>query len=40
VARKNDAAGLRTAGAELVVTSLDEIAVDELAEGRLLRRPA
>jgi HAD superfamily hydrolase (TIGR01509 family) len=40
VARKNDAAGLRTAGAEIVVTSLDEIAVDELAEGRLRRRPA
>ena len=40
VARKNDAAGLRTAGAEIVVTSLDDIAVDELAEGRLRRRPA
>ena len=40
VARKNDAAGLRTAGAEIVVTSLDEIAVNELAEGRLRRQPA
>ena len=40
VARNNDAAGLLSAGAEIVVTSLDEIAVDELAEGRLLRRPA
>jgi len=40
VARKNDAAGLRTAGAEIVVTSLDDIAVDELAEGRLRRRTA
>jgi HAD superfamily hydrolase (TIGR01509 family) len=40
LARKNDAAGLRTAGAKIVVTSLDEIAVDELAEGRLRRRPA
>ena len=40
VARHNDAALLRTAGAELVVTSLDEVAVDELAEGRMCRRPA
>jgi HAD superfamily hydrolase (TIGR01509 family) len=40
VARKDDAAGLRTAGAKVVVTSLDAIAVDELAEGRLQRRPA
>ena len=40
VARKNDAAGLRTAGAKIVVTSLDEIAVNELAEGRLRRQPA
>jgi HAD superfamily hydrolase (TIGR01509 family) len=38
VARNDDAAGLRKAGARIVVTSLDEISVDELAEGRLLRR--
>ncbi len=40
VARHDDAALLRAAGANLVVTSLDEIAVDELAVGRLCRRPA
>jgi HAD superfamily hydrolase (TIGR01509 family) len=40
VARKDDAAGLRKAGAEIVVTSLDDIAVDELADGCLRRRPA
>jgi HAD superfamily hydrolase (TIGR01509 family) len=40
VARKDDAAGLRTAGAKIVVASLDEVAVDELAEGRLRRQPA
>jgi len=40
VARKDDADGLRTAGAKLVVTTLDDIAVDELSEGRLLRRPS
>ena len=40
VARKDDAAELRTAGAKIVVTSLDDIAVDELVEGRLHRRPA
>ena len=39
VARLGDAVPLRAAGAELVVTSLDEIAVDELAQGRLSRRP-
>jgi beta-phosphoglucomutase len=39
VARLRDAALLREAGAELVVTSLDEIAIDELADGRLCRRP-
>lgn len=38
VARLGDAAGLRTAGADLVVTSLDEIAMDALAGGRLCRR--
>ena len=30
---------VRAAGADLVVTSLDEVAVDELAGGRLCRRP-
>ena len=40
VARHDDAAGLRTAGADLVVTSLDEVAVGELAEGRMRRTPA
>jgi len=40
VARHNDAALLRAAGADLVVTSLDEIAADELADGQLCRRPA
>jgi beta-phosphoglucomutase len=40
VARHDDAAFLRTAGADLVVTSLDDVAVDELAAGRLLRRAA
>lgn len=39
VARKNDAAGLASAGANIVVTSLDEVALDQLAEGRLNRRP-
>jgi beta-phosphoglucomutase len=39
VARLRDAALLRAAGADLVVTSLDEIAIDELADGRLCRRP-
>ena len=39
VARLGDAAVLRAAGADLVVTSLDEVAIDELAGGRLCRRP-
>jgi beta-phosphoglucomutase len=39
VARLRDAALLWTAGAHLVVTSLDEIAIDGLADGRLRRRP-
>ncbi len=39
VARLGDAALLRAAGADLVVTSLDEVAVDELVDGRLCRRP-
>jgi beta-phosphoglucomutase len=38
VARLGDTSLLRTAGADLVVTSLDEIATDELADGRLCRR--
>jgi HAD superfamily hydrolase (TIGR01509 family) len=40
VARHDDAALLRTAGADLVVTSLDEVAVDELAAGRMCRTAA
>jgi hypothetical protein len=35
VARLEDAAGLRAAEADLVVTSLDDVAMDALAEGRL-----
>jgi len=31
--------GLAAAGADLVVTSLDEVAIDALAGGRLCRRP-
>jgi beta-phosphoglucomutase len=38
VARYDDAALLVAAGANLVVTSLDEVAVDALADGRLGRR--
>jgi beta-phosphoglucomutase-like phosphatase (HAD superfamily) len=34
VARLRDAAVLRAAGADVVVTSLEEIAIDELADGR------
>jgi beta-phosphoglucomutase len=40
VARWDDATGLRTAGADLVVTSLDDVATDALAAGTLLRRAA
>jgi beta-phosphoglucomutase len=40
VARHSDAALLQTAGADLMVTSLDDVAVDELAGGRMCRRPA
>ena len=40
VARRGDAALLRDAGADLVVTSLDEVAVDALAAGRLRVQPA
>jgi HAD superfamily hydrolase (TIGR01509 family) len=39
VARRGDAALLWAAGADLVVTSLDEIAMNELADGRLCLRP-
>jgi beta-phosphoglucomutase len=39
VARLRDAALLWAAGADLVVTSLDETAIDGLADGRLRRRP-
>jgi beta-phosphoglucomutase-like phosphatase (HAD superfamily) len=39
VARLEDSAGLRAAGADLVVTSLDEVALDALGGGRLCRRP-
>jgi hypothetical protein len=40
VIRHDDAALLQTAGADLVVTSLDEVAGGELAEGRMCRMPA
>jgi len=40
VARHHDATLLWDAGADLVVSSLDEVAVDELAAGRLCRKPA
>ena len=35
VARADDAEALRAAGADVVVTSLDELALDQLADGRL-----
>jgi beta-phosphoglucomutase len=38
VARLGDAAGLQAAGADLVVTSLDDVAIDALEKGRLRRR--
>jgi len=38
VARYDDAALLHAAGADCVVTSLDEVAIDELRHGRLRRR--
>ena len=40
VARLGDAASLHAAGADLVVTSLDDVALDELAHGRLRGREA
>jgi len=39
VARLEDASELRDAGADLVVTTLDEVAIDALVEGCLSRRP-
>jgi beta-phosphoglucomutase len=38
VARLKDASELRAAGADLVVTSLDDVAIDALADGRLGQR--
>ena len=38
VARLHDADSLRAAGASLVVTSLDEVCIEELSRGRLCRR--
>jgi beta-phosphoglucomutase len=40
VARLNDSDLLRAAGADRVVTSLDEIDIDDIAMGRLSRRTA
>jgi len=40
VARLHDAAGLRGAGAVLVVTSLDDVDIDALRNGRLVGRAA
>lgn len=40
VARLHDQAGLHAAHADMVVTSLDEVRLDELAVGRLCRTPA
>lgn len=40
VARHRDMALLRTAKADVVVTSLDDVSVDKLADGRLCGRPA
>ncbi len=40
VARQKDEALLRTAQADLVVTSLDDVSIDGLADGRLCRRQA
>jgi HAD superfamily hydrolase (TIGR01509 family) len=40
IARHGDRAGLQAEGADLVVTSLDDVAVDELTAGRLCRRTA
>ena len=40
IARLHDAAGLHAEGADVVVTTLDEIDIDRLVEGKLSRRPA
>ena len=40
IARLGDAALLRAAGADLVVTSLDDVAVDALARGELRAQPS
>jgi beta-phosphoglucomutase len=40
IARQDDGSLLRAAGADLVVSSLDEIVIGELANGRLRRRSA
>ena len=40
VARLDDEAGLRAEQADLVVTTFDDVDLDELAEGRLCRKPA
>ncbi len=39
VARLGDAAPLWAAGADIVVTTLDQIAIEKLVEGKLYRRP-
>jgi hypothetical protein len=39
VARLKDASELRAAGANLVVNSLDEVAIEALVDGRLSRQP-
>jgi beta-phosphoglucomutase len=38
IARNHDESLLQAAGADLVVTSFDEVAIDDLAQGRLCRR--
>jgi beta-phosphoglucomutase len=38
-ARVGDAASLRLVGADLLVTSLDEVAIDVLVDRRLCRLP-
>jgi beta-phosphoglucomutase len=40
VARLKDASELRAAGADLVVTSLDDVSIEALVHGRLCRRAA
>ena len=40
VARRGDEAVLWAAGADVVVTSLDEVAIDDLAAGQLSRKPS